>query len=136
MLDAQEQQLVTLDMTLTARSDELDQRERLIVQREVAAERREQTANEREAIADSREQHATARERLLDRRAAADTPRQADPMVQIEEAFAREVSHLERSDAFLRRSREAVQRAQARLDVLRRAATPDEPRAPKPPQPS
>jgi hypothetical protein len=120
-LDAREQRLSDLDRDLTARQHELAGREGLVAEREVAAEERERVANEREAVADGREQQATARERVLDRRAVTHEPGRPDPVGRIEEAFAREVSRLDRSDAFLQRSREAVQRAQARLDSLRAA---------------
>ena len=50
-----------------------------------------------------------------------------DPLDRIEQAFAREVSRLDRSDDFLERSRAAVQRAQDRLEALRHSNRPDAP---------
>ncbi|MEU4243334.1 hypothetical protein [Actinoplanes sp. NPDC026619] len=111
LLDAREQRLAAVEAETTARR-------RAVEEREVAAEQRGRRADERDAIADSREMNAGARERLLDERDAGDHE-PSDPLNQIQGAFAREVARLDRSDAFLERSRDAVQRAQARLDALR-----------------
>lgn len=127
LLDARQTRLTSLEEALTARRRQLDQRERALAEREAAAELREQDANERDARADGRELGATARERLLDERDAGELGAPYDPIGRIEEAFAREVSRLDRSDEFLERSRAAVQRAQDRLEALRQTARPDSP---------
>jgi hypothetical protein len=121
LLDAREQRLTGLEAALDERRAALDAREKQIAERDVTVARREQVADERDAVADRRELIASARERLLDERSAAELTDWRDPGEQIEEAFAREVARLDRSDAFLKRSREAVKRAQTRLDALREA---------------
>jgi uncharacterized protein (DUF3084 family) len=126
LLDARQTRLTSLEDELTARRHRLDEREHLLAQREAAAEQREHDAGLRAARADSRELNATARERLLDERDAAEAGALSDPIGRIEQAFAREVARLDRSDEFLERSRAAVQRAQDRLEALRRTR-PDGP---------
>ncbi|HWS31654.1 MAG TPA: hypothetical protein VN408_02810 [Actinoplanes sp.] len=122
LLDAREHRLTFLEQQVTERADRLDEQERVFAERELGAEQRDRTADERDAIADTRDQHATTRERALDGRAATNDPARTDPMDQIQGTFAREVARLDRSDAFLHRSRDAVQRAQERLDKLRASA--------------
>jgi hypothetical protein len=70
-------------------------------------------------VADAREVQQTAREHMLDERDGRKDETSADPLDRIEGAFAREAARLDRSDAFLQRSRDAVTRAQVRLDALR-----------------
>jgi hypothetical protein len=111
-LDARERRLADLEREFAVRLQRLEERE-------IAAELREQRANERESLADRREHDALVRERSLDQRDARPSPGPADPGERMDEAFAREVARLDRSDAFLERSRAAVKRAQDRLDSLR-----------------
>jgi uncharacterized protein (DUF3084 family) len=122
LLEAREQRLSGLQESLNARRTAAEHRERLVAEREVAAEERGRRADERDAIADGREVNASDRERLLDERdqhtGDDETPR-PDPLERIQGAFTREIARLDRSDAFLERSRDAVQRAQSRLDALR-----------------
>ena len=108
-----------------AMAAELDERERRVAERERAADlrdaradARERRADRREMAADSREIAANERERRLDGDAP---PGRPDPMDRFQESVGRTSARTDRSNEFLERSREAVQRGVDRIDRLRRA---------------
>jgi hypothetical protein len=109
LLDAREEQLRTLEAALRRHAQELEALAEAVAAREAAVEQREQLAVEREAA---------DRDRVQPRSGTSGSAAALDGM---QEAFAREVARLERSDDFLNRSREAVRKAQSRLDALREA---------------
>ena len=114
------------DDVMRARAAELDERERRLAERERAADlrdaradARERRADRREMQADSREAAANERERHLDGEATGDRP---DPIDRFQESVGRTSARTDRSNEFLERSREAVQRGVDRIDRLRRGS--------------
>jgi hypothetical protein len=104
----------------------LDERERRLNAREAAADQRDQRADarerradRRELDADTRESAANERERHLDEDAQQQGSRSVDPMGRFHDTVNRTAAKTERSNAFLGRSREAVQRGVDRLDRLK-----------------
>ncbi|MDT5042707.1 MAG: hypothetical protein QOE51_3692 [Actinoplanes sp.] len=102
------------------------ERQRLPETRERAADVRDQHADARERAADRREFDANAREaaadereRRLDEEAGLQGSRRTDPMGRFHDSVGRSAARTERSNSFLGRSREAVQRGVDRLDRLR-----------------
>lgn len=111
---------------MNERERQLNARQAAADQRDQRADARERRADRREMDADAREADANDRERRLDGDAQEQGTRVVDPMGRFHDTVGRTAAKTERSNAFLGRSREAVQRGVDRLDRLK-PERPDDP---------
>ena len=101
----------------TEKKAQLEERERRLLDREEGADLRDRRADQRERAADRREESANQRETTADEREVAldadakeQLSRPIDRVGRIEGLLGRAAARTDRSNQFLGRSREAVQR--------------------------